>query len=189
MKWRGACLYSVHRMCRNGSSFMWHLLCWRCKYTTLVDIQKHALKKLFTRKITCERSESAQEWRIVLYKSDQQQQHYPFTCVCPGTKLSTQSSIRFPLPSSSAPLRKAPTAPRYPSCRRNNACTSPWKQQQQKSHHTVNTHKSVVIQWTALMQNTSFFQGILHVEETMPAPHPENNNNRNHNTQLTHISQ
>ena len=27
---------------------MWHQPCQRCKYTTLVDIQKHAIKKLFT---------------------------------------------------------------------------------------------------------------------------------------------
>ena len=48
MKWHGAWLYGVHRMRRDGSSFMWHQPYQRCKYTTLVDIQKHAIKKLFT---------------------------------------------------------------------------------------------------------------------------------------------
>ena len=46
---------------RDGSSFMWH----HCKYTTSVDIQKRAVKKLVTPcRITCERSESARERRL-----------------------------------------------------------------------------------------------------------------------------
>ena len=44
MKWHGAWLYGVHRTCRDGSSFMWHQPCQRCKYTTSVDIQKCAIK-------------------------------------------------------------------------------------------------------------------------------------------------
>ena len=44
MKWHGAWLYGVHRTCRDGSSFMWHQPCQRCKYTTSVDIQKRAIK-------------------------------------------------------------------------------------------------------------------------------------------------
>ena len=44
MKWHGAWLYGVHRTRRDGSSFMWHQPCQRCKYTTLVDIQKCATK-------------------------------------------------------------------------------------------------------------------------------------------------
>ena len=40
MKWHGARLYGVHRTRRDGSSFMWHQPCQRCKYTTSVDIQK-----------------------------------------------------------------------------------------------------------------------------------------------------
>ena len=48
MKWHGAWLYGVHRMHRDGSSFMWHQPCQRCKYTTSVDIQKCAIRKLFT---------------------------------------------------------------------------------------------------------------------------------------------
>ena len=44
MKWHGAWLYGVHRTRRDGSSFMWHHPCQRCKYTTLVDIQKRAIK-------------------------------------------------------------------------------------------------------------------------------------------------
>ena len=44
MKWHGAWLCGVHRTRRDGSSFMWHQPCQRCKYTTLVDIQKRAIK-------------------------------------------------------------------------------------------------------------------------------------------------
>ena len=44
-----------------------------CKYTTSVDIQKCTIKASHSYRITCEHSESAQEQRIVLYKSDQQQ--------------------------------------------------------------------------------------------------------------------
>ena len=44
MKWHGAWLYGVHRTRRDGSSFMWHQPCQRCKYTTSVDIQKRAIK-------------------------------------------------------------------------------------------------------------------------------------------------
>ena len=43
MKWHGAWFYGGHRMCRDGSSFMWHQPCQCYKYITLVDIQKHAL--------------------------------------------------------------------------------------------------------------------------------------------------
>ena len=43
-KWHGAWFYGVHRTCRDGSSFMWHQPCQCCKYTTLVDIQKRAIK-------------------------------------------------------------------------------------------------------------------------------------------------
>ena len=39
MKWHGAWLYGVHRTCWDGSSFLWHQPCQRCKYTTLVDIK------------------------------------------------------------------------------------------------------------------------------------------------------
>ena len=60
----------VHRTCRDGSSFMLHQPCQRCKYTILVDIEKRASHLC---RITYERSgESAREWRIALYKSDQQ---------------------------------------------------------------------------------------------------------------------
>ena len=44
MKWHGDWLYGVHRTRRDGSSFMWHQPCQRCKYTTSVDIQKRAIK-------------------------------------------------------------------------------------------------------------------------------------------------
>ena len=41
-------VYGIHRMLWDGSSFMWHQPCQRCKYTTSVDIQKTCYKKLFT---------------------------------------------------------------------------------------------------------------------------------------------
>ena len=47
MKWHGVWFYGVHRMRRDGSSFMWHQPCQRCKHTTSVDIQKTLYKKLF----------------------------------------------------------------------------------------------------------------------------------------------
>ena len=67
----------MQNLCQDGSSFTWHQPCQRCKYTTSVDIQKHAIKiKLVTpvEAHASERIESAQERRIALYKSDQQQQ-------------------------------------------------------------------------------------------------------------------
>ena len=54
----------------DGSSFTWHQPCHCCKYTTLVESQNRTLK---TVSYSCERSESARERRIVLYKSDKQQ--------------------------------------------------------------------------------------------------------------------
>ena len=44
MKWHGAWLYGVHRTHPDGSSFMWHQPCQCFKHTTLVDIQKRAIK-------------------------------------------------------------------------------------------------------------------------------------------------
>ena len=44
LKWYGAWLYGVHRTCWDGSSFMWHQPCQRCKYTTSVDVQKCTIK-------------------------------------------------------------------------------------------------------------------------------------------------
>ena len=76
MKRHGAWLSGVHRTRRDGSSFMWHQPCQRCKFTSTVDIQKHAMKASHSCGITCERSGSARERRITLYKSDQQQQHW-----------------------------------------------------------------------------------------------------------------
>ena len=53
---------------QDGSSFMWHQPCQRCKYTTLVDIQKRTLKTSRSCRITCDCSESARERKIALYK-------------------------------------------------------------------------------------------------------------------------
>ena len=44
MKWHGAWLYGVRRTCWDGSSFMWHQPCQVVKFTTSVDIQKHAIE-------------------------------------------------------------------------------------------------------------------------------------------------
>ena len=64
MKWHGAWLSGVHRTRRDGSSLILHQPCQYCKYQA-----SHSCR------ITCERSEPAREWRIALYKSDQQQQN------------------------------------------------------------------------------------------------------------------
>ena len=62
MKRHGAWLYGVHRTRWDGSSFVWHQPCQRCKYTTSVDIQKRTIKKDgHSCRITCERNESAQK--------------------------------------------------------------------------------------------------------------------------------
>ena len=69
--------YGVHRLHRDGSSFMWHQPYQCCKYTTSMDIKKRTIKSyslIVSCRITCECSESAREQRIVLHKSDQQQQ-------------------------------------------------------------------------------------------------------------------
>ena len=44
MKWHGAWLYGVHWTRRDGSRFIWHQQCQRCKYTTSMDIKKRAIK-------------------------------------------------------------------------------------------------------------------------------------------------
>ena len=36
-------VWCTQNLRRDGSSFMWHQPCRRCKYTTSVDIQKNAL--------------------------------------------------------------------------------------------------------------------------------------------------
>ena len=66
-------VWCTQNLRHDGSSFMWHQPCQRCKYTTSVDTQKTRYKKLVTlvSRITCERSESARERRIALYKSDE----------------------------------------------------------------------------------------------------------------------
>ena len=55
---------------------MWHQPCQRCKYTSSVDIQKRTIKikkaASHSRRITYKHSESAQDRRTALYKSDQQ---------------------------------------------------------------------------------------------------------------------
>ena len=68
MKW-----YGVHRTSRDGSSFM-------------LIVRNALYKAIHSCRITCKRSELAQEWRIALHKSDQQQTsrkpfHLQKTCV------------------------------------------------------------------------------------------------------------
>ena len=68
-------VWCTQNLRRDGSSFMWHQPCQRCKYTTSVYIQKRAVKKAsHSCRITCERSESARERRIALFKSDRNHQ-------------------------------------------------------------------------------------------------------------------
>ena len=69
-------VWCTQNLPRDGSSFMWHQPCQRCKYTaTSVDIHKRAIKSSHSCRITCERSESARERRIALYKSNHQHHH------------------------------------------------------------------------------------------------------------------
>ena len=68
-------VWCTQNLRRDGSSFMWHPPCQRCKYTTSVYIQKRAVKKAsHSCRITCERSESARERRIALFKSERNHQ-------------------------------------------------------------------------------------------------------------------
>ena len=55
MKWRGAWLYGVHRTRRDGTSFTWHQLSQRCKYTTSVDIPCQRRKYTTSVDIPCQR--------------------------------------------------------------------------------------------------------------------------------------
>ena len=79
MKWHGAWLYGVHRTRRDGSSFLWHQPCQRCKHTTSLNSQKRAVKSYslmsnhMRAQWVCSR-----ERRIALYKSDQQQQQLTY---------------------------------------------------------------------------------------------------------------
>ena len=75
-------VWCTHNLRRDGSSFMWHQPCQRCKYTTSVDIQpknnnnktRYKKKAVHSCRITYDRSESvARERRTAAYKSDQQQ--------------------------------------------------------------------------------------------------------------------
>ena len=72
-------VWCTQNLRRDGSSFTWHQPCQRCK-SLFGDYLKTRYKKLVMHscRITCERSESARERRIALYKSDhhQQQQHF-----------------------------------------------------------------------------------------------------------------
>ena len=49
MKWTWCVVvWCTQNLRRDGSTFMWHQPCQRCKYTTSVDIQKKHYKKLVT---------------------------------------------------------------------------------------------------------------------------------------------
>ena len=66
-------LWCMHHLHQDGSSFMPHQPCQGCKYTTSADIQKNALKKdSHSCRITCKRSESAQESGEQCYICDHQ---------------------------------------------------------------------------------------------------------------------
>ena len=62
------CTQNAPRLNLSGSRFLWHQPCQHCKYTTSVDIQNRATKTIHSCRIRCERSESARERRIALYK-------------------------------------------------------------------------------------------------------------------------
>ena len=59
--WLCMVVWCTQDLRQDGCSFMWHQPCQRCKYTTLVDIQKTRYKAIHSCRTTCERSESAQE--------------------------------------------------------------------------------------------------------------------------------
>ena len=66
-------VWCTQNLRRDGSSFMWHQPCQRCKYTTSVDSQKTRYKKAsHSCRITSERSESALESGEKHYISDHQ---------------------------------------------------------------------------------------------------------------------
>ena len=102
LKWHGAWLYGVHRTHWDGSRFMWHQPCQHCKYTTLVDIKKHAIKYAsHSCRITWERSDSAQERRIALYKSYYHHHHFFYNSMWMEMDCHQNSSLP---PPSSPPL-------------------------------------------------------------------------------------
>ena len=58
------CTQNLHQ---DGSSFMWHQLCQRCKYTTSEDIKKMRYKNPVTR-VELNYVSTVRERRIALYK-------------------------------------------------------------------------------------------------------------------------
>ena len=101
------CMVYTDRTRRDGSSFMWHQPCQRCKYTTSVENQWRAITEKLNH---MQRSQSAREPRrlIALYKSDrqqQQQQHQQDIC-CAAFRPISESS---PLPLTDTVLTKPET--------------------------------------------------------------------------------
>ena len=58
------CTQNLHQ---DGSSFEWHQLCQRCKYTALVDIKKMHYKNPVTH-VELNYASTVRERRIALYK-------------------------------------------------------------------------------------------------------------------------
>ena len=100
-------VWCTQNMRLDGSSSMWHQPCQRCEHTAAVDIQKtHYKKSSHSCKITCERSESARERRIALYKSTQQQKQHThadkalrlsysaWICICKASKRAVSRLAR-----------------------------------------------------------------------------------------------
>ena len=116
-------MVGVHKTGRlDGSSFMWHKPCQRCKYNTSMDIKKKIKKMYFPAKashscrITCKHSKPARERRIELYKSSQQQQAatttttptahtHTTTHTQPHTHTHTHTHLRAHVPVSHHPLK------------------------------------------------------------------------------------
>ena len=93
-------VWCTQNLRRGRSSFMWHQPCQRCKYTASVDIQKHAIKSYsHSRRIKCERIESARERKIALYRSSHHNHLHQRTPVV-WTSLPLNTHLSSPLPSS-----------------------------------------------------------------------------------------
>ena len=84
----------------DGSSFMWHQSCRRCKYTTSVDIQKRTVKKLVTHVKSHASTVSlleSREYRYINNKSVEQQQEVHVTVVLAELQVFTPLSVTDPV--------------------------------------------------------------------------------------------
>ena len=99
-------VWCTQNLRRDGSSFMWPAMPALSVHHFLVKKKK----KSHSCRITCERSESARERRIALYKSDHQSISQPINPPSPPTHPPLQPATPPPhLPSSKTPIPR----PRY----------------------------------------------------------------------------